>query len=145
MFFKFRHKTPILVRWLQPQKLTKMPIDQDIDLTGQKIIIDSYIHKKATLTKEKFLERVTDVKEIRTLSSDHYISFYICSLEEFENLKKFYDLINHWEFDFKNYYAFGIAIQPKLYNWFKNTEYSIIEKQIVFWIASHYFFVPSKR
>lgn len=122
-----------------------MYLEQDETLEGQIIIVDPDIHKKAKLSREQFLEKVSHVKEIRTAKNYNYISFYICSFDEYNNLKKFYDLINHWKFDFKNHYNFAIAVQPKLYNWFKNTEYTIIEKQITFWLTSLYFFEPKKR
>jgi 5-methylcytosine-specific restriction endonuclease McrA len=122
-----------------------MFIEKDKNLSGHLIVIDPEIHKKAKLTREQFLDRVSHVKQIRTSVNYNYISFYICSLEEYLNLKKFHELVNEAKFDFKNYFNFAIAIEPKLYDWFKNTEYSIIEKQISFWIASQYFFVPDKR
>ena len=122
-----------------------MYLEKDDDISGHIIIIDPDIHKKAKLTREQFLDRVSNVKEIRTAKNYNYISFYICSFDEYHNLKKFHDLINHAKFDFKNYFNFAIAVQPKLYNWFKTTEYPVIEKQITFWLASLYFFVPDKR
>jgi hypothetical protein len=122
-----------------------MYLKREDDISGHVIIIDPEIHKKAKLTRKNFLERVGNVKEIRTLINYNYISFYICSFEEYNNLRKFHELINDAKFDFDNYYCFAIGVQPKLYNWFKTTEYTIIEKQIVFWLASLYFFVPEKR
>ena len=115
------------------------------NLSGHVIIIDPEIHKKAKLTRQQFLDRVSYVKQIRTAVNCTYVSFYITSLDEYLNLKRFYDLVNHGKFDFRSDYNFAIAVEPKLYEWFKNTEYTIIEKQIAFWLASFYFFVPSKR
>ena len=60
-------------------------------------------------------------------------------------MKKFHDLVNHAKFEFKDYHNFAIAVEPKLYQYFKNEEYTIIEKQITFWLASLYYFVPDKR
>ena len=115
------------------------------DISGLVIIIDPEIHKKAKLTREEFLERVSNVNHIRSGVNHNYIRISSTSLDEHLNLKKFYDLINYAKFDFKNYHNFAIAVEPKLYNWFKYTELEVIEKQIIFWIASFYFFVPEKR
>lgn len=122
-----------------------MYLEKDKNISGHVVIIDPEIHKKAKLTRDEFLERVSHVKQIRTSVNYNYISFYICSLDEYSNLKKFHDLINQARFDFKNYHNFAIAVEPKLFYYFKNTEYTVIERQITFWLASLYYFVPDKR
>jgi len=122
-----------------------MYLDHNETLRGQTIIIDPNIHKQAKITRDKFLEKVSCVKSIRTSYNSNYISFYITSLEEYSNLKKFYDLINTGVFSFSYNKVFAIAVQPKLYEWFKNTAYDVIEKQIVGWLAASYYFQPEKR
>jgi hypothetical protein len=115
------------------------------DLRGHVIIVDPYIHEKAKLTRGEFLEKVSRVKAIRTNENYSYISFYITDFEGYSNLQNFYDLINKGIFSFKGYHSFLIAVQPKLYYWFKHTDYSIIEKQITTWLTALYFFNPDKR
>lgn len=122
-----------------------MYLDHNEDLRGQTIIIDPYIEKKAKLTRDEFLKRVACVKSIRTSYNSNYISFYITSLDEFTNLKKFHDLINEGTFDFPTHKVFAVAVQTKLYDWFKNTDYAVIEKQIVGWLTAAYYFQPTKR
>lgn len=122
-----------------------MYLDHNETLRGQIVLIDPFIHKKAKLTREEFLEKVKYVKHIRTAYNSHYISFYITSVDENNNLIKFHDLVNKGIFDFDSYHVFAVAIQPKLYNWFKTTSITTIQKQITFWLASLYFFVPDKQ
>lgn len=122
-----------------------MYLDHNETLRGQTIIIDPDIHKQAKITRDKFLERVSCVKSIRTAYNSNYISFYITTLDEYTNLKKFYDLVNSGIFSFSYNKVFAIAVQPKLYEWFKYTDYSVIEKQIVGWLAAAYYFQPKKR
>lgn len=122
-----------------------MYVEKTENLSEHIIIIDPYIHKKANLTRDEFLDRVANVKEIRTGENYSYTTFYICSFDDYINLQNFHEIINYAKFNFKNYHNFAIAVKPKLYNWFKTTDYSVIEKQITFWLASLYYFVPNKR
>jgi hypothetical protein len=122
-----------------------MYLEKNEDISGHIVIIDPEIHKKAQITREQFIDRVYNVNEIRTTKNNNYLTFYFCTLDDHYNILKFHNLINHAKFDFNNRFNFAIAVQPKLYKWFKNTEYSVIEKQITFWLASLYFFCPEKR
>lgn len=122
-----------------------MYLDHNETLRGQIVLIDPYIHKKVKLTREEFLEKVKYVKYIRTVYNSYYISFFITSIEENNNLIKFHDLVNKGIFDFDNYHVFAVAIQPKLYNWFKTTGITTIQKQIASWLAGAYYFNPDKR
>lgn len=111
-----------------------------------KVLVNTEIHKKAKLSRLDFLEKVKNVKYIRTGINSHYISFYITSIEEYGNLKKFHELINKGVFDFGNsYHIFAVAIPDKLYEWFKTQKLSIIERQITHWLAASYFFETEKR
>lgn len=122
-----------------------MYLDNNENLRDKIIIVDTSIHKQAKITREKFLERVSSVRSIRTAYNSHYISFYITSLDEYSNLKKFHDLINKGVFSFSFNKVFAVAVEPKLYDWFKNTEYTVIEKQIVGWLTAAFYFNPKKR
>lgn len=111
------------------------------------VICNVNIHKKTKLSRAEFLERVKNVKEIRCRKEKKFASYYITSIEEFKNLKLFYDIINQGTFPNDDYYQhlFALAINPKLYEWFRSTSFHLIERQIIFWMASIYFFVPEKR
>ncbi|WP_343319360.1 HNH endonuclease [Sphingobacterium multivorum] len=122
-----------------------MYTDHIEDINDYIVIIDPYIHRKARINRSEFLSRVSDVKAIRTAVNSNYISFYITSVEEFTNIKGFYDLINKAKFSFTYYYSLAVAVKPPLFNWFKNTNFKTIEQQIIFWLASLYYFVPKKR
>lgn len=122
-----------------------MHVENDEKLKGQIILIDPYLHKKGNLRKEEFLKRIKDVKYLRTSYNSNYLTFYITSINEYNNLIKFHKLVNNGIFNFDNSYVFAVAIQPKLYNWIKTTNISIIQKQIVTWLASLYYFNPDKR
>ena len=114
-------------------------------LKGQVVLIDSNIHKRAKLTKEKFLEKIKSIENLRTTYNSHYISFYITDVKENNNLIKFHDLVNKGVFDLDYHYIFAVSIQPKLYNWFKTNDILTIQKQITAWLAGLYFFNKEKR
>jgi len=120
-------------------------LDNNENLNNHEIIINAYINDKAKLTRKEFLERLRHVKFIRTNRNSSFVKFYLCTFDDYNNLKKFHDIVNKGRFDFKDENVFAIAIQPKLYNWFKTTDYSTIEKQIVCWLTGLYFFEPEKR
>ncbi len=122
-----------------------MYLDHKENLKGQIVLIDPFIHKKAKLSKEEFLERVKNVKYLRTAYNSSYISFYITSVDEYNNLIKFHELVNKGIFDFSYHEVFAVAIQPKLYNWFKSTDIATIQKQIACWMAGAYYFNIEKR
>jgi HNH endonuclease len=122
-----------------------MYLDYNETLKGQIILIDPFIHNTAKLTKDEFLERVKYVKHLRTSYNSDYISFYITSIDEYNNLMKFHDLVNKGIFDFSYHEVFAVAIQPKLYQWFKSTSITTIQKQIASWMAGAYYFNPDKR
>jgi hypothetical protein len=126
-------------------KLRYMFLENNKILKGQIVLIDPYIHKKAKLSSDVFLERVENIRYLRTSINYNYISFFITSIEEYNNLIKFHDLVNKGVFDFENHAVFAVAIQPKLYDWFKTTHISVIQKQIACWMAGSYFFNPEKR
>lgn len=122
-----------------------MYLDRHESLKGQIVLIDPFIHKKAKLSKAAFLEKINDVKYLRTAVNSNYISFYITSVEEYINLVKFHELVNKGIFDFNFHEVFAVSIQPKLYEWFKTTDINTIQKQIVSWMSGLYFFNPEKR
>jgi hypothetical protein len=102
------------------------------------VIINTHIHEKAKLKRGEFLERVECVKGIRTLRKSGYLNFYISSLEENLNWKKFHDIVQKGAFNFEDDYIFALAFEPKLYNWLKETKLEIIQKQIIVWQAGIY-------
>ncbi len=122
-----------------------MYLDHNETLKGQVVLIDAFINNKAKLTKIEFLKRVSNIKYLRTKYNTNYISFYITSIDEYNNLIKFHDLVNKGIFDFPYDQVFAVAIQPKLYNWFKTTNITTIQKQIASWMAGSYYFNPQKR
>jgi hypothetical protein len=117
----------------------------NFDLKNDIILINSNIHKKAKLSRKDFLEKTKNIKFIRTCKNSNYISFYITSLKENNNLIKFHSLVNKGEFDFNDSFVFAVALKPLLHNWFKTTKLPIIQKQIACWLAGYYFTHPTKR
>lgn len=106
-----------------------------------KVIVNTNIHKTTKISKAKFLKKVENVKSIRTRLDNRYISFYLTSLEEHLNLKRFQDLVNEGIFDFDDgQYVFSVDIPIKLYNWFKTNSIGTIERQITNWLAATYHF-----
>jgi hypothetical protein len=110
------------------------------------VICNVNIHKKLNVTREVFLEKVRVIKEIRCSWAWEYTSYYISTIEEYKNLKHLYDIVNSGEFpENKHQHWFAIAINPRMYEWFKSNSFHVIERQIVFWMASLYFFNPGER
>lgn len=122
-----------------------MYLNYNEELQGQIVLIDPWVHKKTKLSREQFLNKVSSVKNIRAAINSNFISFYITSIDENNNLLKFSDLVNKGVFGHRDHHVFAVAIQPKLYNWFKTTSIVTIQKQISCWLASSYFFQPDKR
>lgn len=119
--------------------------DQMENLKNHIVLINPWIHQSTKLSREEFLEKVKSVEYLRTQINSNYVSFYITSQLEYQNLLKFHKLINEGVFDFQNHHVFAISIQPKLYDWFKSNSINTIEKQIVSWLAAHHFFCEEKR
>lgn len=110
-------------------------------MVEHKVLVNVKINQRAKISRSEFLEKVKFVKHIRTGINRKYISFYITSIEEHLNLKRFHGLVNKGEFNFdEGYYIFAVGVPNQLYSWFKNNKLGIIERQIVNWLAASYFF-----
>lgn len=109
-------------------------------LNNHIVIINAHIHEKVKHTRTEFLNKLSHVKYLRTQRNCNLLCFYIHSFETFINFKKIHSIVNSGKFDFTDEFIFAIAIEPNLFNWFKTTDYNIIEKQIVCWLAGLYFF-----
>jgi hypothetical protein len=123
-----------------------MFIDKKTNLEDYKIVINPNIHKKAKLSREEFLDRISSVKYIRC-GYLKKLTVYITSPEEFNFLEKLHIAINQDEIidDSSYYITFGFGIPEKVYKWFKNNDLEVIQKQIICWLASKYFFSEHDR
>ena len=70
-----------------------MLINHYENLKGLVVLIDPNINKKTNLDRIAFLEKVNHVKTIRTEANRFFLTYYITSQEEYDNLIKFHEII----------------------------------------------------
>jgi len=106
------------------------------------VLIDPSINEYGKLSRIEFLNRIRNVKSIRTRETK--VSFYpnknSPTLTNFEQL---YQIINDGNFTFQtltNNKLFAIGIPRKLYLWLRNTTISTLHKQLLHWYAAYYAF-----
>ncbi len=121
---------------------------KDIDLSEFVVIVNPWIHKKAKLSRQDFLQKISNVEYLRTCEQS--IPLILTSLEHFNFINKIYKLVNEGIFDLRfnnddEEYTFVVAMHTKFYNWFKTNTLSAIQKQIICWIAGLYQFNPDIR
>lgn len=106
-------------------------------------LINPNIHHDAKLKKDKFLDRIKNVQQIRANSLER--NFFPNELKEWEILEELHKAINNGVFNFgvSGYKIFSFEIDEDLYNWFKNNDLDVIRKQVVNWIAAVYLSRPS--
>lgn len=106
-------------------------------------LINPGIHKEAKLKKETFLDRVKNVKAIRTSYIERN---FLCGEDmEWEILDQLYKAINKGIFKFSFDKIFAFQIEEDLYKWFRNNDLQTIQKQVVNWIAAVYLSNPHMR
>lgn len=111
----------------------------------RKILINPYIHQDAKLKKEKFLERIKNVRNIRTSILER--NFLPGEEIEWEILEELHKAINTGIFNFgiKGSKIFAFEIDNDLYDWFKKNDLITIQKQVINWIAAVYLSRPDKN
>jgi T5orf172 domain len=115
------------------------------------IIVNPHLHENIEKTRNKFLERVSCVKAIRTNRGMHEegLTLYIHSLSTFNLYRYIKNAIDKGDFSgLDSYYEkkhFGIEISDKLFSWFKNNELDTIERQVICWLSLLFWLDPSKR
>ncbi len=109
-------------------------------------IIDPFLHKRANLSRDEFLNRLEYVKAIRTRNDQ--LSFYFDSPDKWENIEHFHYIINSGDFSkqkLSRQIPFAFEIPNMLFNWMKENPIHIIQKQILFWLSGYYVFNPFKE
>lgn len=105
-------------------------------------LINPNIHQEAKLKKEKFLDRIKNVQQIRTSNLER--NFLPSEDIEWEILEELHKAINTGIFNFGiNYKIFALEIDKELYDWFKNNDLQTIQKQVINWIAAVYLSRPN--
>lgn len=107
------------------------------DKRENKVLVNTSIHKKAQLTKEEFLSRVSNFEGLRT-TIDH-ISLFIREESDHYYITDLWRLINEGDFrlrNFSNYVLFVVALENKFFNWFWNAQIELIRKQICNWVSA---------
>lgn len=105
-------------------------------------LINPNIHQEAKLKKDKFLERIKNVQQIRTYNLER--NFLVGEDIEWEILEELHTAINTGIFNFglTNYKIFAFEIDKELYDWFLNNDLQTIQKQVINWIAAVYLSRP---
>ncbi len=119
------------------------------------VLVNPYIHESAKLTRAEFLHRVRRVKAIRTeewLDRSHdrpLLTAFPSALNQWLMIERFHTLVNKGRFDFLDEelgrHFFVVVIPPRLFAWFRNVELSVLQKQIINWLAGVSIVQPSKK
>lgn len=115
------------------------------------IIINPHLHEHIKGTRDKFLERVSCVKAIRTNQdvNEEGLTLYIHSLPTFNLYQYIKNAIDKGDFSgLDSYYEqkhFGIEISDKLFSWFKNNELDTITSQVICWLSALYWLKSENR
>jgi hypothetical protein len=104
-------------------------------------LINPNIHQEAKLKKDKFLERIKNVQNLRTCYLER--NFLPGEEMEWEILEELHKAINTGVFSFGvTYKVFTFEIDKELYDWFKYNDLQTIQKQVVNWVAAVYLSQP---
>lgn len=108
-------------------------------------LINPNIHQEAKLKKDKFLERIKNVEQIRTSNIER--NFLPSEAREWEILEELHKAINVGVFSFgvAGYKIFAFEVDRELYDWFRNNELQTIQKQVINWIAAVYLARPDMQ
>jgi len=109
----------------------------------QLTLINPFIHQEAKLKKDKFLDRIKNVKQIRVCNIERY--FLPNEIKDWNIIEELHSAINKGIFSFNSLgdKVFAFEISKNYYDWFLNNELQTIQKQIVNWIASVYLSRPN--
>jgi hypothetical protein len=140
-FFNFRIQS---IKTKSLKNLNDMPIrylTAEASQINLEIVIDPYINKQSKLSRSEFLDRIWNVKGIRT--KEIWIGFYLNDIKKLKQLESLHKIVNTGNFDdhsFTNYHLFAIGVPKKLFSWLKNINSSTLHKQILHWHAAYYAF-----
>lgn len=102
-----------------------------------KVLVNTSIHKKAKLSKEEFLSRVSNFEGLRTRPDR--ISLFISEEIDHHYITDLWRLINEGDFrlrNFPNYVLFVVALENNFFDWFWNSQIELIRKQICNWVSA---------
>jgi hypothetical protein len=105
------------------------------------IVIDPYINEPAKLSRSEFLERLWNVKSIRTKEIE--IGFYLDDINKLRLLENLHKIVNTGNFNghtLTNDHLFAVGLPKKLFLWLKNINASTLHKQLLNWHAAYYAF-----
>jgi hypothetical protein len=111
----------------------------------KKIVINPFIHKRAGLSPNEFLQRLNNVKALQfdnwpRLGGLPSLTYYPISSKEWTDLASFHRLINIGDFScfdiYTTDYVFAVILPEKLYHWLANTELVTVQRQIINWLAA---------
>lgn len=115
-------------------------------MSEKTVIIDPFLHKRAGISRDEFLDRLEYVKAIRTRKNQ--LSFYFDSPNKWENIEHFHYIIKTGDFSkqkLSRQIPFALEIPISLFRWMKETPVQIIQKQILFWLSGYYVFNTFKE
>jgi len=107
------------------------------------IVIDPFINDQAKLSRTEFLNRVSNVKGIRTKESK--IGFYLNDIEKLNRLENLHKIVNTGNFKgqiISQDILFAIGLPRKLFLWLKNITVTTLHKQLLNWHTAYLAFNP---
>jgi len=105
------------------------------------IVIDPFINDQAKLSRTDFLNRISNVKGIRTRESK--ISFYLDDIKKLSRLENMHKIVNTGNFKGQTISQdnlFAIGLPRKLFLWFKNITAATLHRQLLLWHTAYYAF-----
>lgn len=105
------------------------------------IVIDPYINEQVKLPRSEFLNRIWNVKAIRTKEME--FSFYLDDIQKLRRLENLHQIVNKGNFTgqtLTSNHLFAIGLPKKLFAWFRNINASTLYKQLLHWHAAYYAF-----
>lgn len=105
------------------------------------IVIDPYLNEPIKLSRSEFLDRLWNVKGVRTKELE--IGFYLDNINKLRQLENLHRIVNTGNFNghnFTNNHLFAIGLPRKLFLWLKNINASTLHKQLLHWHAAYYAF-----
>lgn len=108
------------------------------------IVINPFINESVKLSRSEFLNRVWNVKGIRTKEIN--VSFYLDDIKKLGQLEQLHRMVNKGNFAGQKLtqdHLFAIGLPKKLFLWLKNVNASVLYKQLLHWHAAYYAFTSS--
>lgn len=116
------------------------------------VVCNIDLHNTFGSNSNLFFDRIKHLEQMRTRDSDESFSFFITSEYEYNQLKQLQLGIKTGKIDFIDYgggttsrYVFAMDINKRIVEWLYNASPSVLEKQLIAWMACMHFLNPEKQ